>query len=277
MKLSLWLALVLAVPVFAGVRIQLESPNSITGEVTKGEILLDGDRLRINETGKDTNNSTLFLTDGGRNRIVTLNKTKNEYEEMDQQTMNQMMPLMQAQAQAQMAQTQAQMAQLQAQMKNMPPEQRAAMEKMMAQMKGLGTPAAPAPLVFTAKGRGSANGFACTKYEGNRGAEKVYEVCAASPSDLKFAASDFQVYEKMKEFMAGLLGKMSPLMGAGYAAALNTLGFPGFPVQEIKFNNGTAGARTDAKTIERATFSNADFSLGSAKKVDPLQELRGKQ
>ena len=72
------------------------------------------------------------------------------------------------------------MAQMQAAMKNMPPEQRAMMEKMM---KGkMPQAAAPAPkTVYTAKGGGSVKGFSCTKYEGDLSAgEGVDRMCRAS-------------------------------------------------------------------------------------------------
>src|SRR5580658_2546296 len=100
-------------PSFAGTRLQMELTDLNTNKVIKQELLIDNTRLRVNT---DADNSVLFLTDGGRNRLVMLDKTKNEYMEMDQQTMNQLG-----------AQMQGAMAQMEAAMKNMPPEQRAMM------------------------------------------------------------------------------------------------------------------------------------------------------
>jgi hypothetical protein len=271
LKQSLCLALALAAPTFAGVRIQLDSTDLTTGEVTKREILVDAERLRMNETGKSTNTSVLFLTDGGRNRLVVLDKAKNEYREIDQQTVEQLSGQMSAAT-----------AKMQEQMKNLTPEQRAMMEQMM---KGRGLPGAAAASVttaarttYTSKGSGTANGFACTKYEGTRGAEKVSEVCAASPSELKFAASDLQVYEKMKEFSASMMSMAtsSPFFNANTVSSMTESGFSGFPVQQTSFSNGKASSRTDTKAIDRATFSNADFSLGNATKVDVMGAAKGR-
>jgi hypothetical protein len=96
--------------------------------------------------------------------MVVLDNSKNEYREIDQQTIDQMS-----------GQTSAATAQMQAQMKNMTPEQRAMVEQMM---KGRGLPGVASSAVtsaarttYTSKSGGSANGFPCTKYEGNRGAE----------------------------------------------------------------------------------------------------------
>ena len=63
------------------------------------------------------------------------------------------------------------MAQMQAAMKNMTPEQRAMMEKMMKGKMPQAAAAAP-KTVYTAKGSGSVNGFSCTKYEGDLSGEK---------------------------------------------------------------------------------------------------------
>jgi hypothetical protein len=257
------------------VRIQSDAIDLGNGDVTKREILVDGDRLRINETSKSTNTSMLFLTDGGRNRMVILDKAKNEYREIDQQMIDQMS------GQASSAPGAAD-AKMQEQMKNMTPEQRAMMEQMM---KGRGLPGVATTAVtsaarttYTSKGSGSANGFACTKYEGTKGAEKVAEVCAASPSDLKFAASDFLVYEKMKEFMGSLqnMATSSPFFNASTVGSMTEGGYSGLPIQQTSFKNGKASEKTDVKTIDRATFSNADFSLGDAKKVDMMSAQKGR-
>jgi hypothetical protein len=248
-----------AAPLWAGVHIQVESTNTGTGETSKQEILLDAQRLRINMPAKDSDKSVMFLTDGGRNRIVMLDKNRNEYREMDEQTMNQMSQ-----------QLQGFMAQMQEQMKNMPPQQREMVEKMMkgkmGQMAGRG--AAPVRTVFTAKGSGSVNGFSCTKYDGMRGAEKVAEVCAAKPSDLKLSPSDFQVFDKMKEFAANLQTTFANAVGASDFRSVAEFGYDGFPVEQTTFSGGKPETKSELKSITRASFSDADFSLGDAKKVE---------
>lgn len=249
-------AVLATVPVFAGVKIQMDNTDLATNKTTSETIMLDNTRLRVDS---DTNTSMMFLTDGGRNRMVLLDKAKNEYREMDDQTMKQMADQMSGA-----------MAQMDAAMKNMPPEQRAMMEKMM---KGK-MPQAAAPAVrtvYTAKGSGSVNGFTCTKYEGVKGTEKVSEVCAASPSQIKVTPADFQVFEKMKDFFSGMMKAManSPF-GANMQTSLTDPGFQGFPVQTVSFRNGKASDRVELKAVTEMSFSNADFSTGSAKKMDMM-------
>jgi hypothetical protein len=144
------------------------------------------------------------------------------------------------------------------------------MKGKMGKMPGQGAP--PARTVYTSKGSGSVNGFSCTKYEGVRGAEKVTELCAAKPSEIKFSPSDFQVFEKMKEFMAGFQSAManSPFAGGGGGNLRDFAdpGFEGFPVQQTLFRNGQPELKMETKSIARASLSDADFSLGNAKKVE---------
>jgi hypothetical protein len=261
MKVISSLAIVLAAaPLWAGVRVKAEQTEIKTNETTQQELLLDNDRLRTNER----NRSMLFLTDGGRERMVILDPARNEYREMDRQSMEQVSQ-----------QLQGAMAQLQSQLQNLPPEQRARLEQMMKGRMGQAGQSAAPRTTYTAKGSGSVNGFACTKYEGMRGAEKVADLCAAKPADVHFNASDFQVIEKMREFGANMLTTLtnSPLANSRVADLMQP-GYEGLPVQQTNYSGGEAASKWEVKNIERVSFSDADFSLGNAKKVDLIPGRR---
>jgi hypothetical protein len=247
-------SLLAAAPIWGGVRIQMEVTDVKTGTVQKQEMMLDADRLRVNTTAGGSPNSVLFLTDGGRSRIVILNPARNEYRELDQQTLNQLSGAM---------------AQLQAQLQNLPPEQRARIEQMLRGRMGQAGGGAAQPTTYTAKGSGSINGFACTRYEGMRGAEKVAELCAAKPADLHFDVADFQAVGKLREFASGFLSTIanSPFSN-GRLDYLTQAGFEGYPLEHTTFSGGESTSKMEVKSIERATFSEADFSLGNAKKMD---------
>ena len=159
-------------------------------------------------------------------------------------------------------------AQMDAAMKNMTPEQRAMMEKMMKGKMPQAAPAAP-KTVYTAKGSGSVNGFSCTKYEGDESGAKVAEVCAAVAAQLKLTPSDLQIFEKMKQFSSSLLSALSksPVRVTVPAGSIEA-GYEGFPVQKVEFESGQATKRSELKSITRVNLSDADFSLGNAKKVE---------
>ncbi|MEZ5351091.1 MAG: hypothetical protein R2762_00510 [Bryobacteraceae bacterium] len=249
--------LLAAAPLCAGVRVVSETKEHGSGSVTKQEMLVDNTRLRMNITGKQ-NMSILFLTDGG-NRMLMLDRNRNEYREIDQATMDQMS-----------RQVQGMMAGMEEKLKNMPPEQRAMIEKMMkGRMGQMGSQAAPVKTTYTAKGSATMNGFRCTNYDGTRGGEKVAELCAASPSVVSMAPSDYQVFSKMREFVAGFakMAANSPLAPKGVDSMADT-SINGLPVHHVSFVNGQPVSTTDVKTVQKASFSDADFSTGDAKKMD---------
>ena len=67
-------------PVFAGVRILSENTDLTTKKVTTDTILLDTNRMRVES---DDGGHMMFLSDGGRDRIVVLDKARNTYQEID--------------------------------------------------------------------------------------------------------------------------------------------------------------------------------------------------
>jgi len=267
MRLVCFSAIVLAAaPLWAGVRIKAEMTDLKTNKTTQQEMLLDNDRLRVNINGDGNQSSVLFLTDGGRERMVMLDAARNEYREMDRQSMEQVSQ-----------QLQGAMSQLQSQLQNLPPEQRARMEQMMKGRMGQAGQAGAAAVrtTYAAKGSGSVNGFACTKYEGTRGAEKVADVCAAKPADVRFNPADFQVFEKMRDFAGSLTsGLANSPFASNRIADLAQPGYEGFPIQQTTYSSGQAVNKMEVKSIDRAGLSDADFSVGSAKKVDLMPGRR---
>lgn len=251
---SLTVLLVLAAcPAWAGKRIQMESTDLQTNKTATREILVDKDRMKM-QVGDTV---VMFLTAGG-NRMVMLDKGRNEYREMDQASME-----------AMGRQLSSAMTQMEAMLKNLPPAQRAQMEQMMKGKMGGGAPVVE-PIVFANRGPGTVNGFRCTKHDGTRSGEKVVELCASALSDVKIAPADFQVMEKMREFSAGMMEAMksSPLAGMMENTGVTQAGIEGYPVQSITFRNGKAVAREELKSVVEATFTDADFSTGTAKKAE---------
>ena len=254
-----------AAPLFAGVRILSEDTDLATNKTTTDQILLDTNRIRLDDG--DKGNSVLFLTDGGNNRMVLLDRRKNEYQEIDEQTMKQLGQ-----------QLSGMMALMQERLKALPPEQRAKMEQMM---KGRMPAAAAGPkIAYDAEGSGTVNGFSCTKYDKVEGAEKTAELCVAQPAQINLTAADLQTFEKMKEFSASLVKSLTGTPFSGRAQSLGDFGIPfaGIPIQDVHFENGRATRRSNLKSVTRTSFSDADFSLGNAKKME-LPELnlpRGK-
>lgn len=86
--------------------------------------------------------------------------------------------------------------QMQAQLQNMPPEQRAMMERQMGTMGGMppgaaGVPAKP-PLTIKAAGKDTINGIKCRWYEATRGGQAVGKTCVAKAGELGVSEADFK-------------------------------------------------------------------------------------
>jgi len=242
-------------PVWAGKRIQMESTDLTKNTVKQREILLDADRMRVN----DGDTSVMFLTAGG-SRMVMLDKAKNEYREMDQATQD-----------AMAQQLGGIMAQVEGMMKNMTPEQRAMMEQAVKGKMAQAIPAAANPsIMFVARGTATVNGFRCTNYDGMRDGQKASEICAADAGAININPADFQVMEKMAAFMQSMVSatQNSPLASMIPKTSFAQPGIKGFPVQTTTFTNGQAVTREVLKSAFDTKFTDADFSTGSAKKVE---------
>lgn len=247
------LMLLASSPVWAGKRIQMESTDLHANKTVQREILVDKDRMKM-EVG---DNVVMFLTAGG-NRIVMIDKANNEFREMDQATME-----------AMGQQLSNVMSQVDSLLKNLPPAQREQVEGLLKGKTASGAPAIE-PVVFASRGSATVSGFRCTKYEGTRSGEKVLELCASNLSDVKMGAQEFQVLEKMREFTTSMMQavKSTPLAGMLESTGITQAGIDGYPVQSLNFENGKPVSREQVKGILDATFTDADFSTGTAKKVD---------
>ncbi len=253
MKHTLLALLLIVVPVFAGKRITSESVDLKTNKVTARTILLDVDRLKVDSP----DSAVMFLSQGG-SRMVMLDKKSNTYRVMDKAAMD-----------AMGQQLSGMTAQMEAAMKGMPPEAKAQMEAMMKGKMGGKQVATPTGAVYSSKGAGNVNGFKCTNYDGVENGVKTKEICAATMADLRLSQADFAVMEKMREYMSGMMNSLrsSPMGGMMGDVSLTHPGVNGFPVQTVDIENGKPVTRDQVKSVTEATFTDADFSTGTATEV----------
>jgi len=247
-------------PLWAGVRMRGELKDVKSGALTEQSFLLDTNRVRVDIKGPQGNMSMILLMAGDNPRLLMLDHGKGEYYEMDKKSMDQMSQ-----------QVSGAMAQMEQQLKNLPPEQRAMMEKMMKGKMPMsqGAPAA-APIVYTARGPSNMNGYRCTMYDGVREGQKVVEACAAEPSQLNVSPADFQGFENMKKFFDDLKKNMPNMPFASAGASVSESGPKGFPVHQKQFRSGEVVNQFDLKELQSATFTDGDFSTGNARKVEMM-------
>jgi hypothetical protein len=154
------------------------------------------------------------------------------------------------------------MAAMQEQLKNMNPQQRAMVEKMMKGRMGAMAGAAAQPpaakTVYSPTGEsGSVNGRDCAYYAGQRDGRTVARVCAADWSDFDLRASDFAVFAKLSEMFSRMLPARSEAFRFGTDNWREDGGFPGVPVEQTLFSeDGKPKSRSTIESFDRQSIGD---------------------
>lgn len=206
----------------------LVSAETRDGKTTSSLVQMDKSHMRTEAGG----GSTVFIFDGDAQVARIVNMERKSYMEMSKAEMQKMSQQMSAAMEK---------------MKDMPPAQRAMMEKMMSG-RGMGGPAA-APVTYKAAGSDKAGQWACTKYDGTRGAEKVAELCTVEPRTLGLTPADFEVAKQLAEFMKSLMPQMADQITVN--GTPDAQGFSGIPIRRSTLVNGKVTSMSELKEIRR--------------------------
>jgi hypothetical protein len=168
------------------------------------------------------------------------------------------------------AQVSAAMAGMKDKLAQMPPEQRAKMEAMMARIGGA-PGATPAKPDFRPAGKDTVGKWACDKYEGFRNNEKVTEVCAVDPKVLGLTAADFEVSKQVAAFFQ----TMMPIAGDQIVGigTVETQGFNGIPIRRSTYREGKVVSTSEVVQVGRQNFPASSYEVpeGFTKQAAPMQ------
>jgi len=257
MKTSMLLsAALLATSAAAGVRIETvtrdiktlaPSGTASTTLVQDGAVRADGghDGVMILKAGK----------------MLMIDDKRKTYTEMDKATM-----------QAVAEKAKAAMSKMQEQMKQMPPEQRAMMEKMMKQnMPG----AADKPVVFDAKDTGKSDtveGRKCRVWNMTRDGELIDEMCVVPFSTLAGKEDMQKTFTELAEAFEGLASAAPN--GAAEIRMRNSV--DGYPVRSRPYSNGKpVGTETVLKKWSEESIPKSMFEVPSGYKKRELPQMGG--
>jgi uncharacterized protein YneF (UPF0154 family) len=208
----------------AGAGVYMESTQrSFDGDQKKPEVQrmwFDGGRFRT-ESGDEV---MIF-----RNQtIYTLDRSDRTYVKIDRARMDQLGNKL-ADAQKQM----------QAQLANMPPEQRAMVEKMMGEHMGAMTAGAKKKRAVTKTGRTEkAAGFTCTVWEVTVDGTKEQEMCVVAPGAIPSGNEVMQTFRELGAMFEGFADKL-PVGGDLAREVWSDLkAVNGIPVIMRDFENG---------------------------------------
>ena len=200
-------AMLAATPGRAGLEIQTETtfPETSEARTRSGRMLLEGDRLRMEMPGQDSadGRGLTLIFRGDLGVVYVLDEKDRSYAQMDRKSAEQMRAKIEGAKQ-----------EMQAQMGKLPPEQRLAMEKMLAE-QGFGDAASapPTPEIRTvATDRTtSVAGFTCREYDVFEGKQKIGDACVAAWDATGTTRADF---DSLRAF-AAFEDEMSKAMAFG--------------------------------------------------------------
>ena len=228
-------------------------------------IEVKGSMARMSTPGQ----ADYMLFDASREVIIHVDAERQEYMEIDRDTLKEFSAAM-SEMQQQMA---PQIAQMREQLKSLPPEQRAMIEQQMGAMAGMAAAGSKPAEAVTLVKRGSDKvaGFRCQVYDAMQGKEKVSEVCLATAADAGVSKADFATLTAMMAFMREMASSAQKLSAMGGAAPIMLGGAEGVPISVKEFRGGReyAVAGVSDKTVKEARFN--EYKTYQKKQMPPMQ------
>jgi len=179
-------------------------------------------------------------------KLITIDTAKQTYHEIN-------IAGLEGVAQATQPQLDAARAQMEQRMKNLPPEQRAMMEKMMPNL-GAGK-SAPVTVNRTGETKTIA-GYPCTKYVAKQG-DKIILVA--------WTTKDVKGFDALRDDWVKFQKRMSAMSRAGSETADAYASIEGFPMA-----TEMGSIKTEVTTVEPRAIPASDFQIPAGYKLEPL-------
>jgi hypothetical protein len=249
---------------FAGVTIStthttVAKPN----EKTTNKTYVDSDRLRMDTQSMGANTIIIFRQDKGLFWVI--NQKDNTYMEITKQDLQAM--------KAKMDETKTMMDE---KMKNLPPEQKQMMEKMMKGRMPMVPPAGAVKTNYKKVGSGEkVNQWVCAKYEGYQEEKKVREIWTTDWKSLGLTPETFKLMKDISEFFGELAKDMAANFDKiGSEEWEKEQGYSGIPVKTLTYTDGELRTTTEVTEVRQENLSALLFDLPSrlTKKEMPFKQ-----
>jgi len=265
---TLTILITLSSQAFAGVIVEMVSKDLASSQESPADrMYAQGEMLRMESSEEDGGH--MIFRDGA---MLIINHSEKSFYRMDENSM--------AQVSSQMSEA---MKQMQEQMAQLPPEQRAMMEKMMKGRMPAGmSPQTSSPLPelrMEATGKNQVSEYSCEMWEVFRGEEKIRELCAVSIDDLGGIAEAMEAFKAMAGFSRKMMESVQQMPFANIAE--NPYQFmdqlDGFPVLTREFKDGRAISETLLKSVTQETLDENLFQVPKGyRELDPFNRDRGR-
>jgi len=267
----LLMAVVLALSgqLFAGGVMEMSTKKQGGAATLSERIYAQGGKLRFDHLDAKGGPQTTTLFQN--NEMIVINHADKKFSLINEATL--------AELSAQMKKAGEAMKQLEQQMANMPPEQRAMMEKMMkGKMPGMpGMGSKPLAIRVEATGPGMWESYSCKNYTVYVGEEKTQEVCAVPPSEVKGADEFIEAARNMAKFFEKFKDALQTPAFANLAKSpVEVVGqVEGYPVHTNEFVNGVLQGERFLSSAKEESLSDDTFSLPQGYKEQKFMPGKG--
>lgn len=220
---------------------------------TKGFVKGSNIKMDSHDNSDKLENSMIYR--GDRDIMIMVDHNDKSYVVMDKQTMEKLS-----------GKLNNAMAQMEEAMKNVPPEQREMMKKMMKdKMPGMSGKNHTEP-VLKKSGSGTVNGYSCTKYDIYKGNELIRKHCITSWNNIKGGQEISTVMLEMSQFMDEMTRTFADAagpFGSSLEFEMNVFNklkeMNGFPVKSVELDNGKQESESVFKSSQITTVDSAVF------------------
>jgi hypothetical protein len=244
-------------------RIEVEDISG-GGEVEVTEMKVDGNRMRTDSGGKD-NVTMIFL--GATDEMYIVNHDDKSYMVMDRETVENLANQMSAA-----------MKQMEEALKNVPPEQREMVERMMkGKMQGMPSSEPRSEPVVKSLGKSdSVNGVSCDWKEVSRDDVVELRACVSDWTGVQGGDELRQIALEMKDFTSALVDAMGSAGFGGSIAespmtAMEMAG--GFPLISENFSKGKLTRRSRFQSAEEVAIPDDQFMPPSGYKKQDMGKM----
>ncbi len=257
-------ALVLTSPkAIAGVVMEMITTDGSGRQVEASKIYAQSEMVRIDMVGGSSGEQMSIIFRG--NEMLMLNHKDKTYFVMDEATLEEMS-----------SQMSTAMQQMEQQLAQMPPAQRAMVEKMMkGKMQDMmPKQSAPPPLQVEVGESSTWKSYPCVNYSIYSGGEKTEEICAASLDSIEGSEEMMGAFRKMAGFVKKMTESLPGPFGDGMAQnPMNMMDqIDGFPVHTVQFERGAVSQEISLESVNEQTLDESMFAApADYKKQDLLK------
>lgn len=231
----------------AGVVMNMVTSDGSGQQTDSSKIFAQSEMIRIDSIGGE-NMSMIFRGE----EFLVLSHSDKTYFVMDQAMLEQLS-----------SQMNEAMKLMEAQLAQVPPEQRAMVEKMMqGQMQNM-MPMEPPPLPRVETGGASSwLNYSCTQYTVYSGSDKTQEICAASADQIEGSDEVIGAFQNMAAFITKMSESMPGPMASGMAQSPTGMmdQIDGFPVHTLHYENGRLVREVSLDSITPQSLDESMFS-----------------